>query len=173
MNLTAFKKYIKGLDKAALEKELILLYKQVPEIKAHYVRANMTDAQFEKVLRKHKVAIAAQFNTRKGNPRSPDNRKILSIIREFEKEARSPADVIDLLLTRVEIATDFASQYGGMPDKDYNASSNAFGKAVKLMAKHNLFEQFERRYLQIFKADNLDYWYIMDMQEALEEYKKE
>ncbi|MEM8523109.1 MAG: hypothetical protein AAGG68_00635 [Bacteroidota bacterium] len=86
--------------------------------------------------------------------------------------AKKPEDVIDLLMYRVETATDFASQFGGMPDKDYDASYNAFHKAVKLMAKHNLFERFRPRCEQLFLTDNIDYWYIEYLEEALKEYQE-
>lgn len=171
MNLTTFKKYIKALEREDLETEIFLLYKQFPEIKAYYKNASMTSDQRKTETEKLKEKIYAEFYTRSGNPKSPDNRKILSIIRDFEKIAKSPAEVIDLILSRVEIATSFASNFGGMPDTDYNAALNAFEKAVKLMAKHNLVDVFNDRCQLLFKTDNLDYWYIDHLEEIFKTMK--
>ncbi|MEM6700288.1 MAG: DUF6155 family protein [Bacteroidota bacterium] len=170
MNLTNYKKYLATLDREGLEQELIQLYKSVPEIKAYSAAKNMKPEQIRKELEKYKKKIEAEFWTRGGNPRSPNNRNILQYIQAFEKMSKNPKDVIDLLVHRVEIATDFASQFGGMPDKDYDASYNAFDKAVKLMAEHNLVEHFRARCEDLIEADNIDYWYIEYLEEAFKEY---
>lgn len=172
MNLNNYKKYLATLDRKGLEKELILLYKSVPEIKDYYAAARMKPEQIRAESNKYKKKIEAEFWTRGGNPKSPNNRNILQYIRAFEKIAKYPKDMIDLLVHRVEIATNFASQFGGMPDKDYNASYNAFHKAVKLMAEHNLFEHFRSRCEDLFETDNIDYWYIEYLEEALKEYQE-
>ncbi|MEM8523108.1 MAG: hypothetical protein AAGG68_00630 [Bacteroidota bacterium] len=77
MNLTNYKKYLATLDRKGLEKELIHLYKSVPEIKDFYVAANMTSSQIREESKKYKKKIEAEFWTRGGHPKLPNNRNIL------------------------------------------------------------------------------------------------
>jgi hypothetical protein len=96
--------------------------------------------------------------------------KFGKIISEFEKVSAFPHEVVDLILYRVHVASDFANQFGGMPDADYNASTNAFEKAMKLIEKNKLLDYFKDRIKTLFKFDNLDYWYIEDLKSLYEGY---
>lgn len=53
------------------------------------------------------------------------------------------------------MTTDFAHQFGGASNADYNAASTAFAKAVKLMKEHNLVNEFKNRCEELFEFDNL------------------
>ena len=97
------------------------------------------------------------------------NADIRKIITDFEKISAFPHEVVDLLLYRVNTATDFAHQFGDMPDGDYNASSTAYDKAMKLIQKHKLEAYFKEKAEDILQYDNLDYWYIEQMEDMYEE----
>ena len=53
MNLTTYKKYLASLNRESLEKELIHLYKSVPEIKAFYAAADIKLEQIKKESKKY------------------------------------------------------------------------------------------------------------------------
>ena len=73
------------------------------------------------------------------------------------------------MLYRTEVATEWAHTFGGMSEGDYNASYNAFEKAVKLMDEHRLGEHFRARCEELFEFDNLDHWYMEWLEECFEE----
>ena len=79
-----------------------------------------------------------------------------------------PIEVIDLLLYRVEVATAFASEFGGMPDADYSAAYNAFEKAMKLTKAQKLEDYVRVRCQELFKAANIDYWFIEWLEQCFE-----
>ena len=93
-----------------------------------------------------------------------NNTTIKGVISDYEKIALFPYDVVDLLIYRVEVATDLADQFGGMPDSNYNAAITAFKKAIKLIKDNSLMSHFEDRCKKMLKADNLDYWYIEQLE---------
>jgi hypothetical protein len=64
----------------------------------------------------------------------------------------------------VEVATDLANQFGGMPESNYNASITAFKKVMKMIKDNNLMSHFEDRCKKMLKANNADYWYIEQLE---------
>lgn len=153
------------MDEVALREELLKLYTKLPLVKDFYNQDLMTEEERQVVLKTYKDKIYKQFWTSRGNPKDyPNNAQIRSLISEFEKIAVFPYDVIDLLIYRVEVTTDYAHQFGGTLDADYNASITAFKKAVKLIKENNLKSYFEVRCKKIFQANNLDYWYIEQLE---------
>ena len=168
--LPQFKKLIAEMDEVALREELLKLYTKLPIVKDFYNQDLMTEEERQVVLKTYKDKIYKQFWTSRGSPRDyPNNAQIRSLISEFEKIAIFPYDVIDLLIYRVEVTTDYANKFGGTLDADYNASITAFKKAVKLIKENNLKSYFDARCQIIFRADNLDYWYIEHLKDLHEE----
>ncbi len=170
--LSTFKKYLATLSEPELRAELLELFK-LPQVQEHYAKGMLSEGERKSMLDDVKRKIQNQFWTRTGNPRNVSNANIRKLISDFEKIAASPRDVVELLLFRVETATKFAHEFGGMPDADYNAALNAFDKAMKLMTKHALVNEFRVWCKEIFLYDNLDYWYIESMMESFEEHTGE
>jgi hypothetical protein len=167
--LSEFKKLINQMNEEELREELLKLFGKLKEVQSFYAQDLLTDADRENILKENKQKIYKEFWTSKGNPRSPSNANIRKLISDFEKIAAFPIDVIDLLMYRVETATKFADEFGGMSEADYNASINAFDKAVKLIAKHRLKDNFLGYAQDIFMYDNLDYWYIDQLETLWED----
>lgn len=170
--LKDLKTYFDSLDEAGVREELLKLFGKLPQVQEFYAQELMSDSERKAMLEEYKRKIYNQFWTRTGNPRSASNAEIKALISNFEKVSVFPSEVIDLLLYRVETATEMANQFGGMPDADYNASYNAFKKAVELMAEHKLEDMFRGRCEALFKFDNLDHWYIEWLQDSYEEFIK-
>lgn len=163
--LNEFKKLINEMDEKALREELLKLYNKLPLVKDFYNQDLMTEEERQVVLKTYKEKIHKQFWTSRGNPKDyPNNAQIRALIAEYEKISVFPYDVIDLLIYRVEVLTDYANQFGGTLDADYNASITAFKKAMKLINEHNLKSYFIERCQKIFAHDNLDYWYIYKLE---------
>lgn len=172
INIASFRKHISKLDEEKLRLELEKLYLNVSQVRTFYSKGEETPTKKEPNpahIEAYKKKIYAQFWTPKGNPKtSPSNANIRKYISEFEKLDFAPKVVIELILYRVEVATDYANRFGGMSDACYNASSNAFEKAVKLIDKHNLREAFQSQYEKLIRHDNLDGWYINDLENVWE-----
>lgn len=168
--LTDFKKYLAALDEAAVREEMLKLFNKLPQVQEFYAQELMSESDRKAMLEEYKKKVYNQFWTRTGNPRSASNAELRTLLANFQKVSVFPTEVIDLFLYRVEMATRFASDYGGMPDADYNASSTAFKKALEMMHEHKLGAHFKARCEELFKADNLDYWYIDDLKSLFKAY---
>lgn len=166
--LSDFKRLIAEMTEAELREELLKLFK-LEQVQQFYAQDLLSNEDRKKILNDTKDKIYKKFWTPSGNPRmNVSNADIRTLINNFEKISAFPYEVVELLLYRVETATNFADQYGGMPDADYNASINAYDKAMKLITKHNLENYFKETAKASFKYDNLDYWYIDELRNLYE-----
>jgi hypothetical protein len=170
LKLNDFKKYLAEFDEKDLRAELLKLFSKLPQVQEFYTQELLSPAERKAMLDAYKKKVYDQFWTRGGNPKQPvSNATIRRLLSDFEKVAVEPYEVVDLLLYRVEVATSFANQFGGMADADYNAAHTAFQKAVKMMAEHDLHDYFKIRCEELFRHSNLDYWYIEWLQDAWQE----
>jgi hypothetical protein len=168
--LTDFKKYLAALDEAEVREEMLKLFNKLPQVQEFYAQELMSDTERKAMLEEYKKKVYNQFWTRTGNPRSPSNAELRTLLTNFEKVSVFPSEVIDLFLYRVEMATEFANDFGGMSDADYNASLTAFKKAVEMMVEHKLGEQFRERCEALFQLDNLDYWYTEGLEDLFDKH---
>ena len=171
--LSDFKKLLAEMTEEELRTELLKLFNKLEQVQMFYAQDLMSKDDRQKILEECKTKIYKKFWTTSGNPRNNiSNADIRKIITDFEKISAFPHEVVDLILYRVETATDFASQFGGMPDADYNASTTAFEKAIKLIVKHKLIDYFNDRCKALFRYRNLDYWYIEELETLFEDTEK-
>jgi Family of unknown function (DUF6155) len=168
--ISDLKKILDEMSEDELKQEILKLYNKLPQVKDFYNQDLMTEEERQVVLKGYKDKIYKQFWTSGGNPKGMvNNTTIKGVITEYEKIALFPYDVVDLLIYRVEVATDLANQFGGMPESNYNASITAFKKAMKMIKDNNWMSHFEGRCKKMLKANNLDYWYIEQMEWLFEE----
>ena len=168
--LSDFKRLLAEMNEAEVRAELLKLFNKLEQVQLFYAQDLMSKEDRQKIIQEAKDKIYKKFWTPSGNPRNNvSNADIRKIISDFEKISAFPSEVIDLLLFRVETATNFADQFGGMPEGDYKASATAFDKAVKLMVKNKLEDFFKDKCMEIMhNYDNLDYWYIEHLQDIFE-----
>jgi len=163
--ISDLKKILDEMSEDELKQEILKLYNRLPQVKDFYNQDLMSEEERQVVLKGYKDKVYKQFWTSGGNPKGMiNNTTIKGVISDYEKIALFPYDVVDLLIYRVEVATDIADQFGGMADSNYNASITAFKKALKLIKDNNLMSHFEDRCKKMLKADNLDYWYIEQLE---------
>lgn len=172
--LSDFKRLIAEMTEAELRAELVKLFSKLEQVQQFYGQDLLTEEDRRKILNDNKDKIYKKFWTTSGNPRmNVSNADIRTIINTFEKISAFPSEVVELLLYRVETATNFAHSFGGMPDADYNAAITAYDKAMKLIKNHNLESYFKEIAKEVFKYNNLDYWYIEELRELYEACFKE
>ena len=168
--ISDLKKLIAEMSEEELRQEIVKLYTKLPQVKEFYNQDLMTEEERQVLLKSYKDKIYKQFWTSGGNPKgNTNNAFIKSIISEYERTAVFSYDVIDLLMYRVEMTTDIANQFGGWDDMGYNASITAFKKATKLMKENKLKAHFEKRCKSIFKHNNVDYWYIEQLERLFDD----
>ena len=168
--LSDFKRLLAEMTEEEVRAELLKLFNKLEQVQLFYAQDLLSKEDRQKIIKETKEKIYKKFWTPSGNPRNNvSNADIRKIISDFEKISAFPSEVIDLLLYRVETATAFADQFGGMPEGDYNASATTFDKAVKLMVKNKLEDFFKDKCMEImYNYDNLDYWYIEQLHEIFE-----
>lgn len=161
-----FNKYLAELDEAALRAELSKLFDKLPQVQEFYAQELMSESERKAMLEAYKKKVYSQFWTRGENPRNASNAELKRLLTDFEQVSVFPHELIDLLLYRVEVATDVAQQFGGLSEGDYNAAHTAFVKAVKLMHAHQLMEHFQERCEALFQQDSVGHGYIESLEEA-------
>jgi Family of unknown function (DUF6155) len=166
---TTLKKYLTTLTEAELREELLKLFSKLDQVKSYYAQELATKEDRTNMLQAYKKRLYSQVYTPKGNPKNINNAAMKLIIAEFEKISVFPHELVDLILYRVELTTEYANAFGGALDSEYNAAVTAFKKAVKLIRVHKLKSTFDARIQKIFEADNLDFWYIDFLMEEYEE----
>ena len=153
-------KILDEMTEEELKQEILKLYNKLPQVKDFYNQDLMTEEERQEALNKYKQKIYHEFWRSKESPKGMiNNTTIKTTIADYEKICLFPYDLIDLLIYRVEITTDYAEHFGGMSGSNYNASITTFKKAIKLMREHNYLTYFESRCKKIFKATNLDNGY--------------
>ncbi len=168
--LSDFKKLLAEMTEEELRAELLKLFNKLEQVQMFYAQDLMGKEDRQKILEECKAKIYKKFWTPSGSPRNNiSNADIRKIITDFEKISAFPHEVVDLILYRVETATHFANEFGGMPDADYNASNTAFEKALKLIVKHKLKDYFDDRCKALFRYSNLSYWYIEELETLFED----
>ncbi|MEI6408807.1 MAG: DUF6155 family protein [Bacteroidota bacterium] len=169
--ISDLKKYFATLDEAALREELFKLFNRLPQVQEFYAQELMSESERKIVLEAYKKKIYSQFWTASGNPRNNiSNTDLRRLIADFENVSLFPHELVDLILYRVEIATEYADMFGGMSDSNYNAAQNAFEKAVELMAEHKLGGHFKARCEKLFRYENTGSGYIDGLEYIYRKY---
>lgn len=156
--------FLDSLDESELREEILRLFGKLTQVQEFYAQELMSDKERKEMLEGYRKKIYGFFWTRTGNRKRPSNAKLRELITNYEKVSVFPSEVIDLLIYRVEVATEYASHQRGMSEANYKASYNAFKKAVEMMALHKLEDLFRERCETLFRYRNLESWYIEMLQ---------
>jgi hypothetical protein len=157
-----------------LKQEILKLYNILPQVKDFYNQDLMTEEERQVILNKFKEKIYVELWTSKGNPKGMvNNSTIKKILSEYELICLFQYDLVDLLIYRVEITTEYAEQQGGMAESNYNTSITTFKKAMKIMRNNNFLTHFEKRIKILLKATNLDFWYVEQLEHLFYENSQE
>ena len=161
-----FTKYINELSKEELIKELDKLYSKFKNVQDYYSMELTEDTSA--VLNKYKEALKKEYfpNTKFGigEGRASIARKIIS---EFTKIKVFDADLIDLMLYRVELCVEYAKSVGDVNEQFYVSTENAFLSVVKLIGKNKLQNQFTFRCKQILNDTKNTGWSFNEVIEGI------
>ncbi len=158
--ISDLKNILDEMSEEELKQEILKLYNKLPQVKDFYNQDLMTEEERQGVLEKYKQKIYQEFWISKGNPKGMvNNSAIKNIISDYEKICLFQYDLVDLLIYRAEIGTEYAEQFGGMAESNYNSSITTFKKAMKIIQENNFLAHFQQRIKILLKASNLDHWY--------------
>lgn len=169
--LSDLKRYLAEQNESELREEIFRLFGKLKQVQDYYAQELMPPAERQAMLNQYKKKVDGHFYTRSGMPKNPSNAELRRLMTEFEQISVVKADVVELLIHRVEKAIEFADDFGGMPDGDYNAAANAFEKALKLIIEHKLKDYFSIRCREITVGKgNYDYYFKEMLEELTEQY---
>lgn len=165
--------FLDSLNEAELREELLRLFGKLTQVQEFYAQELMSDKERKEMLEGYRKKIYGFFWTRTGNRKRPSNAKLRELITNYEKVSVFPSEVIDLLLYRVETATDYAAKLGRMPEASYKASYNAYKKAVEMIVLHKFEVRFRERCEAIFQPRrSVEPWYLELMENTyIEQFK--
>lgn len=169
--LTDLQHYLAEQTDAELREEILRLFKKLKQVQDYYAQELLSPAERQKMLDQYKKKVDGHFYTRSGNPKIPSNAQLRQLIKAFEQVAVVPADVVELLIHRVEKTIEFADEFGGLPEGDYKAAANAYEKALQLILEHKLEKYFTIRCREITVGkNNYDYYFKETLNELTAHY---
>jgi Family of unknown function (DUF6155) len=169
--LSDFKKLLAELSHEELKAEMLKLFQKLPQVQAFYAQDLSSPEERKKILDTYKKKIYNEFWTRGDNPKIANGTALKLIISDFEKVCVAQAELVELLLYRVDCCMEQANDFGGTSDSAYNTALTAFEKALKIIVKEKLEKEFEVECREVARdRGNMDCWPIDQMNDWLEEY---
>ena len=165
--ITGWKKQLSKKTKEDLIKEIATLCKTFPQVKEYYQAqgSNITE-----LAEKYKNIIKKEFiaSGRHDLPKARFSvaRKALN---DFKKLTSEPELIADIMLTYVESTSWFNTEYGPDSEDFYTRSEDMFEKALALIKKHHLLDDFRLRSRKVV-SNATDGW---GHQDSLEDRYKE
>jgi len=150
ITLTKLKKYLSGRPSSELINEISELFKTFPEVRDYYESRLISDGN-DRLLSQCKESVEKEFFPANGlgAGRLSVPRKAIA---EFKKVSSSAKHVIDLILFSVEMAIEYTSTFGDMNETYYRGIERLYGRALELIYKGNLQEEYSSRCRKIVKS---------------------
>lgn len=133
-------KYLKSLDKKALEAEVKKLYARIPAVKQYYEVELSGDTA--PLVEEVKAKIKQEYfpNRGFGKARNAVSKKYVS---EFKQISIFPKDVIELLLYRSAMMIEFTMSYGDINEPFYHSLASSYDEACQLIQKEKLVQEYQ------------------------------
>jgi hypothetical protein len=164
MSKTALKKELQGLTKEQLVEQILDLYGKNKAVKEFY-DFYLNPKNEKELVGKYKKIIYKEFNLK--NPMVAGLKFSVAkrAIADFKSLQPSPEGLADLMLYLPECACEFTANYGDMPGKFYEDTCKNFHKALEVIGKYGLFDDFELRAKQCVEwASPCGYGFAEDME---------
>ncbi len=139
-------KYLNELSKGELIKEVTKLHSKFKLVKEYYASELGTD---NGALLKIAKAKMCKLILKTGRSIKPDLASANKLIRDFSKVSVYPVDIIDLMLYKVELCTDFLEQWGLQFPNVESAIYTTYPQVLKLIYENKLEKTFCKRCLEV------------------------
>jgi len=168
MSKTDVKRYIKSLDRSALEELVMDLYSARKEAKDFLEYAIHPNDDVKADL--YKDIILKEFFPLRGQPKTRFS-VCRKAIRDFRALDPHPELVADVLLYLPEQAAEFADTYGDLWEAFYDSAYSNFVAAMKYIQAHGLQPAFQSRIEQLLHhTESSGYAFPDMMHDAYYEY---
>lgn len=125
-----------------------MLFDQSKENRTFLISRLYPDADWSALLEQQRRRILGEFYTRSGIPRNPRISNARKAIDDYRRATSDPVGTAELMLTYVEVGTEFAVQFGMRDDPFLRSLETVLDKLVGILAKdeqRNLVERFRER----------------------------
>ena len=155
MSKTALKKYLRELEKEALEEQIIDLYERFPEVKSFYDFA--FNPKEDKLMADARARISNEyFPIKRKRPRA--RRSVAQkLIRNFTTLGVDPVLLADLMLFNLETGQRF-SLNRRVNDAFYKSMLRSFAELVQHVAAHGLQGEFGNRLNTVYTHTQTREW---------------
>jgi hypothetical protein len=162
---TQLKKHLQARSQEDLINEIVFLFSKFDAVKNYY-QFQLVGEPDEEIVGRYKSAIRREFSTGRtpGPARLSSARKIVN---DYKKIAPSEASLIDLMLVYVEAGVNFTAAFGDIDEPFYNSMESMYQRALELIAKGQLQEDFEVRCRKIVTATQSMGWGFYDNLNAM------
>lgn len=160
LTLRELKQHLKDKSHAELINDIAALFTRFDAVKEYY-GLQLQGSYSQELLDKYKAVVRHEFFPARGhgNARLSIARRAIT---DYKKVSDSAEGLIDLMLFYVEMGVQFTNTYGDINEAFYNSMESVYDQATKLIAKHNLRDQFERRCQTIVKNSRSTGWGFHD-----------
>jgi Family of unknown function (DUF6155) len=142
-SVAALKQYLKSCSKEDLISDISELFKRFDAVKDYY-QIKLSPQDEAQVSAKYKKIIENEFFPTRGYGKAQ-----LSVARkavtDYKKIAETPVGLADIMLFYVEQGVKFTNAYGDIDEPFYNSMESMYEKAVELIVKHELQDDFRKR----------------------------
>jgi len=167
MSKAALKRELQGLTKEQLVEQILDMYDKNRAVKEFY-DFYLNPKNEKSLVEKYKKVIYKEFNLK--NPMTAGLKFSVArrAIVDFRNLQPSPEGLVDLMLYLPECACEFTANYGDMTEKFYEATCTNFHRALEVIGKYGLHDEFELRAKQCVEwaspcgygfADDMEYIY--------------
>lgn len=164
---SVLKKYLKGLSKEDLEKEIMILVKNYPVIQEYYY--SKLDPESDEVLEKYKKIILKEFSiSRKEILHYPVIKKAL---KDFAISSHNVEQTAELMLFTVDCAVEFTHIYGDINQKFYHTIATIYEQALNFIVENDLEEKFVGKCMDLVDSSQDIAWgFGFDILEKYSQY---
>lgn len=150
MRKSVFIKHLESLGEAELREELDRLYDSLPEVQQYYKMELGSKKDRQRHYEKARKTISDKFRTKSyRKPRRPRIQKLNLFIKEVERAAVFPHELIEIYLHVVETAIEFMVRYKFISKPVINTVLNYFEKGLQQIRLCRLGDEYRDRCQQI------------------------
>lgn len=151
LKVNDFKRYLNTKTTAELKAELVDLFKTFKNVKEFYAAKLQPDTEAD-IASYYKKIIENEFAIRSSGQVSLKFSVMRKAIADFQKVARDPQNVVELMMTVVEEGIGFTLSCGDISAGFYNSLATMFRKEVQYILENNLVLAFQDQCLEAVEA---------------------
>ncbi len=157
MSKKDLKLYLRELDKAHLEEQIIDLYTRFKEVKEYYNFA--FNPRENKLMEECKLKISKEYFPISGRRKAKLRRSVAQkYIRHFNRLGVEPSLVADVMFFHIEIAQAYSAGKSVNQESFYKAMLKAFEEALAYVDSHGIRKGFIARIKEVVIQANRQNW---------------